>query len=170
MVEEIAIVVAIANDNAIGVGNDLLLHIPGDLPRFKALTTGGTVVMGRKTFDSLPKGALPNRRNIVITRNKSIELLNCELAHSVDEVLQMVKPSEAVFIIGGGEIYKQFLPIAQRLILTIVEKSFPNADTFFPTINYQDYRLLKEEVVKIEGDDEFVVRYQTWEKIKQNLL
>lgn len=165
MVENIAIVVAIANDNAIGVGNDLLLHIPGDLPRFKALTTGGTVVMGRKTFDSLPKGALPNRRNIVITRNKSIELPNCELAYSVDEVLQMIKPNEQVYIIGGGEIYKEFLPIAKRLILTVVEKSFPNADTFFPTINFQDYHLLQEEIVKIECPDVYVVRYQTWEKI-----
>lgn len=127
----ISLIVAVAEGNAIGLGNDLLVHIPGDLKRFKEITTGHSVIMGKNTFDSLPRGPLPNRRNIVLSRNKSLTINGCEVVNSVEEALGFVKDETEVFIIGGGAIYELFLPLANKLYLTIVEKKF-EADVFFP--------------------------------------
>lgn len=135
----ISIIVAIANNNAIGQNNDLLAHVPGDLPRFKKLTTGHTVIMGRKTFESLPNGALPNRRNIVISRQADLSLEGCEVVSSVEEAINSVKNEDEAFVIGGGIIYKEMLPFANKLYLTIVNKEFPQADTFFPEIDFSQY-------------------------------
>lgn len=165
MSQSIAIVVAIANNSAIGINNQLLAHIPGDLPRFKALTTGHTVIMGRKTFDSLPKGALPNRRNIVITRDRNLKLPNCEMASSPDEALSLLGSNETAFIIGGGEIYKLFLEISNKLYITRIEKDFPEADAFFPAYDSSKYKLLNEEIVSPTEKNDFVFRYQLWERI-----
>lgn len=135
------IIVAIDNRGAIGRGGDLLYRIPEDLKRFKSLTVGNTVVMGRKTFESLPKGALPQRRNIVITRSDDFQAPGAERAASVEEALAMAAegPGET-FIIGGAEIYRQTLPLAQCIYLTLVDASTDDADTFFPSIDPEQWQ------------------------------
>lgn len=143
-VMKLAIVVAVADQGAIGQGNDLLWHLPADLKRFKALTSGHTILMGRKTFDSLPKGALPNRRNIVISRRVK-ELPGAEVYASVEEALQVLHTlNEEVYVIGGGEIYRQLLPQVQRIYLTQVAASFPDADVFFPQLNWSEWQLVSK--------------------------
>lgn len=127
----INIIVAATIDGAIGLRGDMLYYIRPDLRHFKALTTGHTVIMGRKTFDSLPKGALPDRRNIVITRQKDFQAPGAEVAHSLDEALRMASGSE-VFIIGGESIYRAAMPLADRLYLTQINTVRSDADTFFP--------------------------------------
>lgn len=127
----INIIVAATLDGAIGLRGDMLYYIRPDLQRFKALTTGHTVIMGRKTFESLPKGALPNRRNIVITRRADFSAPGAEVAHSLQEALN-IADGEEIFIIGGESIYRAAMPLAQRLYLTQIHAERPDADTFFP--------------------------------------
>ena len=137
---KLAIVVAVAQDGAIGRGGDLLWHLPADLKRFKALTTGHTILMGRKTFESIPKGALPNRRNVVISRNTA-SLPGAEVYPSIADALEALQPlDEEVYVIGGGEIYRQLLPSVERIYLTRVEATFPDADTFFPELDMSQWR------------------------------
>ncbi len=130
----VSIIVAVAKHNAIGAKGGLLCHLPADLKHFKNTTSGHTVVMGRRTFDSLPKGALPNRRNIVVTRNPDFTAPGVEVAHSLTEAFSLVADGE-VFVIGGAQIYEEALPMASRLYLTKIEAAFPDADTFFPEIS-----------------------------------
>lgn len=127
----IHIIVAIDQNRAIGLGGDMLFHIREDLRRFKALTMGHTLVMGRKTFDSLPSGALPGRRNIVITRNEQWTAPGAERAASLADAIALAGDSE-IYIIGGGEIYAQALPLADVLDLTQIHSAAPEADTYFP--------------------------------------
>ena len=136
--KNISIIVAIAQNNAIGKDNQLLWHIPEDLKRFKKLTTGRTIVMGKRTFESLPSRPLPNRRSIVITDIAGETIPGCVMAYSIEEAIQLMDPLEENFIIGGGSVYRQFLPLAQQLYLTIVQKDF-EADTFFPEIKYDEW-------------------------------
>ena len=138
----VTIIAAITSDKgAIGRKGDLIYHVSADLKHFKALTTGHTVVMGRRTFDSLPKGALPNRRNIVVTRNAELKPIGAETAGSLEEALAMCEGQE-VFVIGGGEIYRQALGLADRLNLTMVDEPTPvDADTFFPAMIRRSGRL-----------------------------
>lgn len=142
----ISFIVAIAQNNAIGCENKLLWHIPGDLKRFKALTMGHAIVMGMSTYESLPVKPLTGRRNIVMTRNTETQLPGCEIAHSLEEALQMLNPEEENFIIGGAQIYEAFLPYADKLILTIVHKDFV-ADTFFPEIDFSQWKEIEREDV-----------------------
>ncbi len=137
------IIVAITADKgAIGRKGDMLYHLRGDLRRFKAITTGHTVVMGRKTFESLPKGALPARRNIVVTRNPGFRAENTETASSLEDALAMSAPDSETFIIGGGEIYRQALPLADHLRLTIIDAPAPpDADTFFPPVDPSEWEI-----------------------------
>lgn len=132
---EIVLIVAVDEKWAIGIDGDQPAYIGGDLKRFKQLTTGHAIVMGRKTFDALPKGALPNRRNIVMTREKELLLPGCEMAHSVDEVVKLCRNEEKLFVIGGGQIYKEFMPKADSLLLTKIHQTFAYADTWFPKID-----------------------------------
>lgn len=133
------IIAAVAHDGAIGRNGDLAFHISADLKRFKALTTGHTVVMGRRTFESLPKGALPNRRNIVVTRNAAYNAPGIETAASLDEAMKMAAGDE-IFIIGGGEIYRQAIGLADRLELTEIDADCQGADTFFPTVDQAQWQ------------------------------
>lgn len=142
--ENISIIVAIAQNFAIGKDNDLLFHLPNDLKRFKQITTGHPVIMGRNTLLSLPKGALPNRRNIVITDNPDEIFDRCEMVFSVDEALEAVKEESEAFIIGGGSIYRQFFPLAGKLYLTLVHRDF-DADVFFPEIDYSQWEVMARE-------------------------
>ena len=127
----ITIIAAIAQNRAIGYGNKLLYWLPNDLKRFKALTTGHTIIMGRKTFDSLPKGALPNRRNVVLSRSQSA-IEGCEVYQSLEDALQHCSTDEDIYIIGGASVYEQALPKADRLCLTEVQDIPEKADAFFP--------------------------------------
>lgn len=140
----ISIIVAIAQNFAIGKNNDLLFHLPNDLKRFKEITTGHPVIMGRNTLLSLPKGALPNRRNIVITDNPDEKFDRCEMVFSIDEAVEAVKNETEAFIIGGGMIYRQFYPVAGKLYLTLVHQDF-DADVYFPEIEYSAWRELYRE-------------------------
>jgi dihydrofolate reductase len=138
---QISIIVAIAKNNAIGFENKLLYWLPNDLKRFKAMTTGNTIIMGRKTFESLPKGALPNRRNIVLSRNKdSSSFPGAECYDSLEKALNSCSDSEEIFIIGGASIYEQALTIANRLCLTCIDDTPNNADTYFPEINTTEWK------------------------------
>ena len=131
----ISIIVAIAQNRAIGYKGDLIYHLSADLNRFKALTTGHTVIMGRKTFQSLPKGALPNRRNIVLTRQQGISFEGTEVFTSITEALAHCTPDEKVYVIGGAQIYSQALELADELEITLVHATPREADTFFPDYN-----------------------------------
>ena len=131
----LSLIVAISENNAIGKAGDLLCYLPDDLKHFKALTTGATVVMGKKTFFSLPRRPLPNRRNIVLTRDFSFPYENTEVAHSIEELQTMISTDEMVFIIGGGEVYKQFRPLVNELQITHIHHTWEDADTFFPEID-----------------------------------
>lgn len=144
----ITIIAAVAKNRAIGFENKLIYWLPNDLKRFKALTTGHTIVMGRKTFESLPKGALPNRRNCVLTRSTK-ELPGCECFKSWDEFIATCQPEEDIYIIGGASLYKGLLDKADRLCLTEIDDTPAQADTFFP-----DYSNWKEETREHHPADE----------------
>lgn len=135
----ISIICALAENNAIGRNNDLIYHLRADLKRFKALTTGHTIIMGRRTFESLPKGALPNRRNIVLTTNTSRQWPGVEVFANLEAALKACSPEEDVFIIGGASVYKAALPFADRLCLTHVHATPDDADVFFPQFNTEDW-------------------------------
>ena len=141
----LSIIVAIGKNNEIGGGNDLLWHLPAELKHFKEITTGHTIIMGRKTFESLPKGPLPNRRNIVISRNPGLKIEGAEVYASLDHALLKVMDEEKVFIIGGAQIYRQSFPDADKLYLTKVHAEFPQADTFFPEIDYSKWQEINRE-------------------------
>lgn len=147
---KINIIAAVAKNRAIGYQNKLLYWLPNDLKRFKALTTGHTIIMGRKTFESLPKGALPNRRNIVLTRNAEKENFpNCDVYSSFEEALQHCQKDEDIYIIGGASIYEQAMKYADRLCLTEIEDTPKEADAFFP-----DYSGWKEASREAHATDE----------------
>lgn len=138
----LSIIVATANNNVIGKDNNLLWHISEDLKRFKEITSGNTIIMGRKTFESLP-GILPNRKHIVITRDENFRVDSdmVEVIHNLDEVLYKYENStEENFIIGGGEIYKATLPFAKKIYLTKVKKDF-DGDTIFPNIDEDEWKI-----------------------------
>jgi dihydrofolate reductase len=143
---KISLIVAVAEDRAIGDKGNLLWHLSSDLKRFKAITTGHTIIMGRKTYDSLPNGALPNRRNIVISRQLK-SLKDAEVYSDIDEVLKATSDEDTVYIIGGGEIYNKTFPRADELHITLVHKSYPEADTRFPEWKLTDWNILKQEQI-----------------------
>ena len=145
----ISIVVAIAEDGAIGKGQQLLCHLPLDLKRFKEITSGHTIIMGRKTFESLPKGALPNRKNIVLTTSGT-EYPNCTTYTSLEAALEACKEDKEVFIIGGAAVYKQGLEIADKLYITRIHHTFDCADTFFPTINAEEWTVADKQDFPID--------------------
>lgn len=132
------IIVAVAKNNAIGKNNNLLWHIKEDLVYFKKTTLGATVVMGRKNFESIGK-PLPGRRNVVVSKTMN-EIEGIEIFRSVDQALGSCSSNEEVFIIGGGEIYKQSISLVQRIFLTIVDVNIPDADTFFPELDMSQWR------------------------------
>ena len=137
--KNISIIVAIAENFAIGKNNHLLFHLPNDLKRFKEITSGHSLIMGRNTLLSLPKWPLPKRRHIVITDKKDDVFPGCEVVFSIDEAIEKVKGEKEVFIIGGGMVYRQFYPVAGKLYLTLVHKSF-DADVYFPEIDYSKWK------------------------------
>lgn len=156
----LSIIACISKANrAIGYQNRLLYHIKSDMTRFRELTTGHVIIMGRKTYESLPNGALPNRCNIVVSKSRK-ELPNCEVYASLEEALTAVTNKagrdkaerdntiidKEYFIIGGESIYSQALPLADKLYLTLVNQEPSHADTFFPAINPEEWEVAEKEM------------------------
>lgn len=159
----INIIAAVAQNRAIGYQNKLIYWLPNDLKRFKALTTGHTIIMGRRTFESLPKGALPNRRNIVLTRSQHT-FPNCEVYASLQEALKHCQEDEEVFIIGGASVYQQAMAVADRLCLTEINDTPKDADTFFPS--YDDWKVIQKETHS--KDDKHAFEYAFVDYIRGN--
>lgn len=152
----ISIIVAVDRNNAIGKENQLLCHLPNDLKYFKATTLGRPVIMGRKTFESLPNGALPNRRNIVLSKNDRYKCDGCELASSLDAALALVSNEEDIFIIGGATIYKEAIGKADKLYVTHIDNKFEGVDVFFPQIDLS----LWKETSRVENKADDKNKYQ----------
>ncbi len=131
----ISIIAAVDRHMGIGYQNELLFWLPNDLKRFKALTTGNTIIMGRKTFESLPKGALPNRRNVVLSSRSDLSFPGAEVFPSIEDALKSCRPDEHVFIIGGASVYNQALSFADELCLTEVDAEAPQVDVYFPNLD-----------------------------------
>ncbi len=164
MKTKISIIVAMAKNRAIGKGGDLIWHLSNDLKHFKEVTSGHTVIMGYKTYASLPgMKPLPKRRNIIISSHLTEVPEGFELAGSILDAMKMVFNEEEVFIIGGGMIYEQFLPMADKLYLTRIDKDF-DADTFFPIINFSNYELVDLQVVDDDPQINCSYRFETWER------
>ena len=150
----ISIIAAIGKNNELGLNNSLIWHLKEDLKYFKKMTTGKTIIMGRKCFESLP-GLLPNRKSIILTKDKDYKVTGALIFHSFNEVLDYINNNnEDYFIIGGAKIYELFLPYASKLYLTEIDAT-SNADVYFPKFNESDY--LKEELDKIEENN---IKYQ----------
>lgn len=160
----ITIIAAVAKNGAIGFENKLIYWLPNDLKRFKQLTSGHTVVMGRKTFESLPNGALPNRRNIVLSRRKG-DFEGCDCYTSLSKALENGKDDEEIFIIGGASIYKEAMKHADRLCLTEIDDIPAQADTFFPEIGEEWREISREEH---ETDERHAHRYAFVDYVRQS--
>lgn len=158
----ISIIAAIGNNNELGNNNDLLWHLPNDLKHFKALTSGRTIIMGRKTWESLPFRPLPNRRNIVITRDTNAQFECAEVFPSIESALNSTS-NEEVFIIGGGQIYAQALPFADRLYITHVDGTF-DANVFFPEINTTVWKQVSKEAHSSDEKHPYLYAFAVWEK------
>ena len=157
----ISAVVVVDQNWGIGKNNQLLVHFPADLKRFKSITTGHSIIMGRKTFESMGR-ALPNRRNIVITRQADLKLDGAEISFSLENALMLCQAEEEVFIIGGAEIFKQAMPVLNKIYLTRIQKSF-DADTFFPEITSEWKETEKQD---FDPDDKtpFSYSFLTYQK------
>ena len=172
----ISMIAAVALNGAIGYKNQLLYWLPNDLKRFKALTTGNTIIMGRRTFESLPKGALPNRRNIVLTKNAHFIAPGAEIFPTLEEALAACQEtkseqkvnSEEVFIIGGASVYRAAMPFADRLCLTIVNDRPEKADAFFPEFDPNDWSVTLDEPHPADERHAYPYRFVNYERIALN--
>ncbi|MFA5417060.1 MAG: dihydrofolate reductase [Bacteroidales bacterium] len=159
--KNISIIVAIASNQAIGKDNDLLWHISADLKRFKRITEGNPVIMGKRTYYSLPRRPLPNRLNMVLTDVPGETIDGCVMAYTIEEAIEKMPVDKENFIIGGGSIYRQFMPKANRLYITRVLKDF-DADTFFPEISAEEWELISEEKVTDDPQNEFDYTFEVY--------
>ena len=166
MNKKLSIIVAVAENNAIGKNNDLLWHISEDLKRFKRLTSGNPVIMGKNTFYSLPVRPLPNRTNIVITDVPNEIIEGCVMAYSIEDAISKSDGAKENFIIGGASVYRQFMPYANKLYITKVKKDF-EGDCFFSEINLNEWSLISEEDCSFDNQNDFTYSYLTFEKIKK---
>lgn len=163
----ITIIAALAQNNAIGFENKLIYWLPNDLKRFKALTTGHTIIMGRKTFESLPKGALPNRRNIVLSRQKDFSAAGAEVFHSLNEALEACADKEDIFIIGGSSLYQEAIEHADRLCLTHIEDTPKQADAFFPEIDESHWNVILNEKHEADEKHHYCYRFTDYERKRE---
>ncbi|MDR1437117.1 MAG: dihydrofolate reductase [Candidatus Symbiothrix sp.] len=141
----ISLIAASGKNNEIGKGNELLCRLPADMKHFREITSGHAVVMGRKTFESLPGGALPKRRNIVVSRQKGWKAEGTEVFPSLDYAFIRLMDEKEVFVIGGAQVYEQVLPVANKLYLTKIHADFPEADAFFPVVDFREWKELSRE-------------------------
>ena len=158
----ITLIAAVAQNSALGKDNQLLWHLPDDFKRFKSLTTGHHIIMGRKTFESFPK-PLPNRTHIIISRQKNYQPADCIVVNSLEKAISDCPKNEEIFIIGGGEIYKQAFVIADKLDITKVHHSF-EADTFFPEIDLDNWKLTSEEFHPKDEKHQYDFAFETYLK------
>lgn len=163
MSKNITLIAAAGQNNELGKDNDLLWHLPDDFKRFKALTTGHHIVMGRKTFESFPK-PLPNRTHVIITRSKNYQVPEgCIVVNSLENAIEVCPTNETIYIIGGGEIYKQSIAIANCIELTRVHHSF-DADTFFPEIDVNEWEMEQSEFHDKDEKHLFAFTFETYKK------
>lgn len=160
--QTITIIAAIAENNALGKNNDLIWHLPADLKRFKKTTTGHHIIMGRNTFESIGK-PLPNRTTVIITRNPDYKAAGCIMVNSLEKALEIAKEDETPFIIGGAQIYKQAISIADKLDITEVHHSF-EADVFFPEINKSSWKETNREYFTADEKNKFDYSFITYVK------
>lgn len=158
----ITLIAAAAENNALGKNNDLIWHLPDDFKRFKAITSGHYIIMGRKTFESFPK-PLPNRTHVIITRQKNYNPENCIVVNSLEKAIEICPKDEDIFVIGGGEIYQQSIAIAHKIELTRVHSTF-EADTFFPEIDTTIWKLVQEEFHPKDEKHLYAFSFQTYLK------
>ena len=159
----ITIIAAIANNNALGMDNKLIWYLPNDLKRFKSVTNGHHVIMGRKTYESVGK-PLPNRTSIIITRNKNYNAAGCLIVNSLEEALEKAKDDENPYILGGAEIYKLAMPIADKLDLTLVHHEF-KADAFFPPIDTAIWKEISRKDFKADEMNKYDYSFVTYERL-----
>jgi dihydrofolate reductase len=162
----ISIIVAIAEDNGIGNKNGLLWHLPGDLKRFKKLTFGNTVIMGKRTWESLPVRPLPGRKNIVITDDLLDTFEGAVTTYSIEDAISRCGQDDEVFIIGGGSVYRQFMPLADMLYITHIHKK-ADADTFFPVIEPDTWEPVEKEEHNMDENSEIPYTYIVYRRIKK---
>jgi dihydrofolate reductase len=162
----ISIIVAIAENYAIGKKGDLLCHLPADLKHFKEITSGKTVMMGERTFYSLPKHPLPNRRNIVLTDVAGKTFEGAEAVYSIDEMMECCNDEEA-FVIGGGMVYRQMMAYADKLYITHIHHSWPDADTFFPEIKPDVWALDSAEKHMADDKNPYDFTFCTYYRIRR---
>ena len=160
----LSIIVAVGKNNETGFRNMLPWHLPADLRRFKELTTGHPVVMGRNTFESLPNGPLLNRQNIVLSRNPNFSHENCMVFSSLADAMIKLSGENEVYIIGGSQLYRQALPYADKLYLTRVHASFPEADAFFPEISLTDWKKMNEEWHPADAKNRYSFTFYEFER------
>ena len=160
----ISLIAALGKNNEIGKGNGLLCHLPSDLKHFKAITSGHTIIMGRKTFESLPKGALPNRRNIVVSRNAQLVVEGAEVYSSLDYALLKCISETEVFVTGGAQIYAQALPVADKLYITRIHTDFPEADVFFPPIDRNIWKETGRETFPADEKNPYPFTFLEYER------
>ncbi len=158
----LTIIAAVAKNNALGKNNQLIWHLPADLKRFKKITSGHHIIMGRKTFESLGK-PLPNRTTIIITRNINFKAAGCIIVNSLTEAVKIAAVDENPFILGGAEIYKQAMDVADILDLTIVHKEF-DADVFFPEIDHTIWKETSREDLKADDKNKYDYSFVTFKK------
>lgn len=163
---KIALIAVLDEKNGIGKNNKLLCYLPADLKRFKQLTSGHSIVMGRKTFESLPNGALPNRTNLVLTRDKNYSAENIFTVGSTTELFELCKNEEEIYIIGGEEIYKLFIEFADILHITRIHHQF-DADVFFPSFSGDDWNLIEKEAHQPDEKNKFAYTFQVYTKNKK---
>ncbi len=161
----ISIIVAIAENWAIGKNNDLLWHIPEDLKRFKMITTGHKIIMGKRTYLSLPVRPLRNRENIVITDNTGDVFEGCTVVFSIQEALEKCNNNEEIFVIGGASVYEQFLPYTDRLYITWVHKAF-EGDVFLPVIDFKEWDIISLEDFPVDEQIGFSYSYAVYDRRK----
>ena len=159
----ITIIAAINKNRGLGFENKLLYWLPNDLKRFKALTTGHTIIMGRKTFESFPKGALPNRRNIVLSKGDH-NFPGAECFHSLEEALMHCGKEEDIYIIGGAGLYAEALAIADRLCLTEIEDDKKEADVFFPEIDTTHWKVVNREMHSVDEKHAYAYSFVDYER------
>jgi len=162
----ITIIAAIAKNNALGKNNDLIWHLPADLKRFKKITTGHYIIMGRNTFESIGK-PLPNRTTIIITRNKNYFKDGCLIAHSLEQALEMAKDEEQVFVIGGAQIYEYAMQhnLVDALDITLVHQEF-EADVYFPEIDSNIWEQVEIESFTADEKNKLDYSFVRYKKLK----
>jgi len=160
----ITLIAAMDRANVIGTGNRLPWRLPAEMAYFTKNTVGKTVLMGRKTFESLPK-PLKDRRNVIMTRSEDLKIEGCEIVHSVEEALDRYA-NEELMVIGGADIYHQFLPFADRLMLSSVEADIEDGDAFFPKVQYNDWKLVRSIRHESDEKNKYGFTYNEYERLQ----